>query len=314
MLSRRAFFVGAASVGALSVVGCNPAAPAVHTASKTRAVRALKAVVGGVAHVDGAGVKLWKQLGHRGLAMLDPFLMLDRFRSDVEDDFVRGFPEHPHRGFETVSIVLDGHVLHKDSVGNSGDITGGGLQWMTAGRGIVHSEMLAAGTSGVLSGYQLWINLPSTSKMTKPRYQDTAPSSVPTTTVADAEVRVLAGAVSNGTVRVRGPIDSVVTQPLLLDVRLPPRGKFVVDVDADDNAFVVVADGSIDGVDGDSVGVYGAGDVVEFAAGDRGARALLFAARPIGEPVARRGPFVMNTAAELDQAFADYRSGRLVGG
>lgn len=296
-------------------LACDPrAAPAVHTASRTRSARALRAVVPGISHVDGAGVKLFKQLGHRGLSMLDPFLMLDRFRSNVAADFVRGFPDHPHRGFETVSIVLDGHVRHGDSVGNRGDIAGGGLQWMTAGRGIIHQEMLAASSeTGWLSGYQLWTNLPAAHKMIAPRYQDLTASAVPSTSIADARARVLAGKLG----ATRGPVDGVFVRPTLLDVSLDAGARFVCDVDAGHNAFCVVVDGAIDVggavVDGDALGVFDRGDVVDVHAA-RASRFLLFAAAPIGEPVARRGPFVMNTDAELDDAVADYRAGRLLDG
>lgn len=311
-MQRRRFLI---SAGASSLVlACDPRAAAVHTTSKTLVARGLRAVVGGVAHTDGAGVKLTKLLGHRQLAMLDPFLMLDRFRSSVAADFERGFPDHPHRGFETVSIVLDGHVRHADSVGNRGDIVGGGVQWMTAGKGIVHSEMLAAGDqSGELWGYQLWINLPKAQKMTAPRYQDLQAVDIPVITEGDARVRVLAGRVGE----VRGPIDGVAAAPALLDVSLEPGARFSHPLPAGHTAFVVVASGGLDVggrvvADG-ALGVFGAGDRVEVSAVGA-TRALLFAAAPIGEPVARRGPFVMNTEGELDQAYADYRSGRLVGG
>ena len=310
MPTRRRVLVGGAALAAAA-----PLAPAIACASKTRSARALTNVVDASPHVDGAGVKLAKLLGTRSLPMLDPFLMLDRFKSNDPRDYERGFPNHPHRGFETVSIVLDGHVVHGDSVGNRGDIAGGGVQWMTAGRGIVHSEMLrGADGTNALWGYQLWVNLPARLKMTKPRYQDVAAGSIATTSVGDARVRVLAGRV--------GPVDGAVrgveTAPTLLDAALERGARFVHAIPAAQTGFLVVAQGAIDVggrplADG-QLGVLGAGDAIDVVATAPATRVLMFAGTPIGEPVARRGPFVMNTDAELRQAYDDYRSGRLVDG
>jgi redox-sensitive bicupin YhaK (pirin superfamily) len=306
LISRRTVLVGAASVAALAGAGV-----AVRTSSKSRTVRNVANVVDGRVVREGAGVLVRRQIGAQP-SFVDPFLLLDEFKSTNRDDFIRGFPWHPHRGFETVTIMIDGVVEHGDSVGNSGSITGGGVQWMTAGHGIVHQEMpdfAPSTTSPRLWGYQLWVNLPSTLKMTKPRYQDHAASDVPSLDVDDARVRVLAGAMGSA----RGPVDGIAVDPLLLDVTLA-GGSFRRDIAPDHAVFVQVLDGSLD-VGGTRVGdrglaILGNGDVVDV----RGSgRCLLAAARAIGEPVARRGPFVMNTEAELQQAFDDYRQGRLTG-
>jgi hypothetical protein len=302
---------GAFALGATAALGAF-----VHTTRRGVVVREVERVVPSSPHVDGAGVKLNKILGGRALPLLDPFLMLDEFKSDRPADFVAGFPTHPHRGFETVTIVLSGEVAHEDSVGNHGVIAGGGVQWMTAGRGILHSEMPAVSTpGGLLHGYQLWVNLPAAHKMTRPRYQDLSGSAFSTVAVDDARVRVLAGRVGN----TRGPVDGIVTAPLVLDATLGERARLRHDVDAGHAVAVYVVDGAV--VVGERRAAVGQGRIAVLSPGravdvvaTQPSRLLVLAARPISEPVARRGPFVMNTAAELDQAVADYRSGRLAGG
>lgn len=310
-LTRRHLLRATAATAPLVMGGCF-----VRTESRTTDQRLVTAVVSGTAHTDGAGVKLNKLMGSRKLPMLDPFLMLDEFHSANRADFIKGFPSHPHRGFETVSIMLDGAITHKDSVGNAGTITGGGLQWMTAGRGIVHSEMPdASPASGELWGYQLWINLPARLKMTRPRYQDLDASSFRTEDLDDAQARVLAGKVGNTT----GAVDGIATDPTLLDVKLERGARFRHKIPRSHNAFAYVVSGKTrvgpryQPVSAGELAVFGVGDAVSFEASSD-SRLLVFAAAPIGEPVARRGPFVMNTEAELQQAFADYRSGRLTGG
>lgn len=307
--SRRTFLRSTGSLAlATAFTSCTP--------PRSRVVRGVSEIVRGVAHRDGAGVALTKMLGHRALPMLDPFLMLDEFHSSDPKDFEAGFPTHPHRGFETVSIVLDGHVVHEDNVGNRGDISAGGVQWMTAGKGILHSEMPRASSStGALWGYQLWVNLPSKDKMTRPRYQDMAASTFDTVTVDDATVRVLAGRVRN----TAGPIDGIATKPLLLDVSLDAGARFRHDVAGTHTAFVHVVSGEVAfgdeprGVPAQHIAVLSRGDTL-VATARAASRLLVFAGTPIGEPVARRGPFVMNTEEELRQAFEDYRSGRLTEG
>jgi redox-sensitive bicupin YhaK (pirin superfamily) len=307
--SRRRFL---ASTGSLLVssafVSCTP--------PRSRVVREVRDVIAGVAHKDGAGVALTKMLGHRALPMLDPFLMLDEFHSNDPQDFIAGFPTHPHRGFETVTIMFDGHVLHEDSVGNKGDISGGGVQWMTAGKGILHSEMPRASSStGELWGYQLWVNLPAREKMVRPRYQDLSGAAFETVSVDDARVRVLAGRVGTTV----GAIDGVATKPTLLDVTLEKGARLRHDIPGTHTAFLHVATGAVRV--GERRREVAAGHIVVLDRGDalvvegaEASRLLVFAGTPLGEPVARRGPFVMNTDEEIQQAFDDYRSGRLTEG
>lgn len=265
---------------------------------------------------DGAGVRLRRALGSGALAMLDPFLLLDEMHSDRVEDYAPGFPTHPHRGFETVTYVIEGAVDHRDSLGNHGHLAGGSAQWMTAGHGIVHSEMPThAPDSTRLWGLQLWVNLPASQKMCRPRYQDIGPERVPDVRADDALVRVVAGEVAG----VRGPVEGIVTAPEMIDVTLPPKGRLSHPVAATHNAFAYVLEGAVTmgpsgrTVSQGSVAILGAGSHVAMRT-DGGARLLFFAARPIGEPVARSGPFVMNTEEELQQAWDDYRSGRLVQG
>jgi redox-sensitive bicupin YhaK (pirin superfamily) len=310
-LSRRALLAGSVALCAAGGFGAF-----VQTARRSRVVREVVSVVPSSPHVDGAGVQLRKILGGRALPLLDPFLMLDEFKSDRPEDYVAGFPTHPHRGFETVTIMLAGEVAHQDSVGNQGIIAGGGVQWMTAGRGILHSEMPTTKTSGgLLHGYQLWVNLPARQKMTSPRYQEFSRDAFPWIDVDESQVRVLAGRLN----RVRGPIEGVATAPLVLDATLGARGRLRHDIEPEHAAAIYVVAGAVAvGEAGTSVAqghlaVLSSGDVADIRASS-GSRVLLLAGRPLREPVARRGPFVMNTAAELDRAVADYRSGRLVGG
>lgn len=248
--------------------------------------------------------------------MLDPFLLLDEFHSDRPDDYAAGFPSHPHRGFETVTYMLEGAMEHKDSVGNSGRLRPGSAQWMTAGHGIVHSEMPKQ-ERGLMWGYQLWVNLPRARKHIKPRYQDIAPDRIPELDRDGARVRVVAGEVFGAT----GPINGIDVEPLFLDVTVVKGVRFEVPLPRGHNAFAFVTDGAVRL--GPSRTEVRAGQLAVFADnGDRltancdagSGRMLVLAGRPIGEPVARGGPFVMNTQDEIRQAWDDYRSGRLVDG
>jgi redox-sensitive bicupin YhaK (pirin superfamily) len=285
---------------------------ACHTTRKSASGRVITQVIEGEAPEDGAGVRLRKMLGGKALRMLDPFLMLDEFKSDDPRDYQAGFPSHPHRGFETVTLMIDGSVAHADSVGNKGEIHGGGVQWMTAGKGIVHSEMPkgAAGTR-VNWGYQLWINLPAKLKMQQPRYQELAAHDFTTVDVDGAQARVLIGSLAAH----KGPIDQVATQPLVVDARIPAGGRFRARIPVGHACFVQLVDGACSlgetVLTSRALGVTAMGGDELDVRTDGGARVFVFAAAPIGEPVARRGPFVMNTDAEIEQAFADYRSGRL---
>jgi redox-sensitive bicupin YhaK (pirin superfamily) len=242
--------------------------------------------------------------------MLDPFLLLDEIHSTNPADYAAGFPQHPHRGFETVSYVLRGGFRHRDSVGNHGLIADGGAQWMTAGRGIIHEEMPVQTQGTELWGLQLWVNLPAARKLIRPRYQDMAPAAVAELDVADARVRLVAGRIGAR----RGPIDGIDIQPTLLDATLPAGAQFRHPLVGGETAFVYVLDGEV-GIGATQLragqlGVLGLGDLI-VASSQPGGRFLLVAGTPIREPVARRGPFVMNTEDELRQAFADYQAGTL---
>jgi redox-sensitive bicupin YhaK (pirin superfamily) len=273
-------------------------------------VRPVTKVVRGIPANDGAGVKLTRVIGSPLLDAVDPFLLLDEIRSDDGADYIGGFPEHPHRGFETVTYVLAGRMRHGDNKGNRGLLTPGSVQWMTAGRGIIHSEMPEQ-QDGLMWGFQLWVNLPARNKMMAPRYQDIEPGRVPEVTLGGgAKVRVLAGAFNGA----QGPVANIVTDPLLLDVALPGATEVDVPVPAGHHVFTYVFDGEAaigepaTRVARAHIAVLGAGDVVRLAGGP--ARVLLAAGRPLREPVARYGPFVMNTPDEIRQAIDDYQSGR----
>jgi redox-sensitive bicupin YhaK (pirin superfamily) len=277
--------------------------------------RAIVRIVRGQATRDGAGVELTRVIGQPDLDMLDPFLLLDAFRSDRPEQYIAGFPPHPHRGFETVTYLLAGRLRHKDSAGHEGVIEAGGIQWMTAGRGIVHSEMPEQ-ENGLLEGFQLWINLPAAHKMDAPVYREHAADGIPEERRSGSLLRVLAGTTSRGT---RGAITQPLTEPLYLDVRLDGDGRFIEALPATHNAFVYVIEGvvRVPGEDGpvelarDQLGVFGQGRQVQLQAGGDNARLLLIAGRPLKEPVARGGPFVMNTRAEITQAYRDYEQGRM---
>jgi len=273
--------------------------------------RAVLRVVRAQPTSDGAGVRLNRAMGTSLLPMLDPFLMLDEFRSDDPNDYIAGFPSHPHRGFETVSYMLAGSLEHKDSVGNTGLLRAGSIQWMTAGRGIIHSEMPKQ-ENGLMWGFQLWVNLPASDKMVAPRYQDIAPELVPEVRAGDAKVRVLAGEASGAT----GPITGIVTSPLMLDVTIPAGGTFQQALPATHNAFLYVFEGAVlagpkaERVRLQELAVLGPGETFR-ARSEEGGRFLLLAAKPLGEPVARYGPFVMNTEKEIRQAMLDFQGGKL---
>jgi quercetin 2,3-dioxygenase len=303
----------ALGVPAAALAACRIEAPRAAAGGPARP-REVANLVDAQPTVEGAGVRLRRALGSRLLPMLDPFLLLDEIHSENPDDYLPGFPTHPHRGFETVTYVLDGAMEHRDSMGNHGHLGPGSAQWMTAGHGIVHSEMPQQ-EKGRMWGFQLWVNLPAANKMVRPRYQDIAPGRVVETMVDDAAVRLVAGEVDGK----RGPVEGIVTAPEMLDVSLPPRGSMSRALPATHTAFVYVVEGSVE-VGGARTAV-GAGQLAVLGPGDRlalrsaaGGRLLCFAGRPIGEPVARYGPFVMNTDEEIRQAVDDYRSGRLVGG
>jgi len=280
------------------------------------ALRRVDKLVPGTATSDGAGVRLRRTIGGPGQPNLDPFLLLDEFASDDSADYIAGFPDHPHRGFETVTYMLDGRMRHQDSTGEGGSLGPGGVQWMTAGRGLVHSEMPEQ-EQGLMRGFQLWVNLPAADKMCAPRYQNLEPEQIPELEREDgARVRVIAGAVDG----VAGPVDGISVDPLYLDLTLPEGGATELAVAAGHTAFAYAVDGEVEVVadDGAAPGrvapavlaVLSDGDALRLGAPRGAVRALVIAGRPIGEPIARYGPFVMNTREEILQAFADYQAGR----
>jgi len=249
---------------------------------------------------------------------LDPFLMLDEFYSDNPDDYLAGFPSHPHRGFETITYMLEGHMRHEDSLGNRGDLGPGDVQWMTAARGIIHSEMPQQ-TQGRMRGFQLWVNLPAKDKMKPASYRDIPASEIPILNLdGGGEARVVCGSLRQAQSRAAGPARARSSVSLYADVRLPAGGLFFAPVEANDNAFLYLYEGSASVGEEEkplaerAAGVLGLGESIRVRAGVGGSRFLLLAGNPIGEPIVQYGPFVMNSRAEIDQAIADYQSGRLV--
>jgi redox-sensitive bicupin YhaK (pirin superfamily) len=279
--------------------------------------RSLAAVIESVPASDGAGVKLRRSLGQADHLRHDPFLMLDEFFSDNPDDYLAGFPAHPHRGFETVTYMLDGRMRHEDSRGNRGDLGPGDVQWMTAARGIIHSEMPQQ-AAGRMRGFQLWLNLPASHKMNPAAYRDIPAAAIPAVEPANGvRVKVIAGTVELGGEAVAGPAPAGPTEPLFLDLHLAPGTAFTVPLQAGHAAFLYLYEGSARiGSDGGALphraaGLLSDGEDVQVAAGPDGARLLVLAARPIREPIVQYGPFVMNTRAEIEQAIRDYQQGRL---
>jgi len=276
-------------------------------------VRELSTTTAGLPATDGAGVKMTRIIGTHELNVLDPFLLLDAFESDQPDDYIGGFPSHPHRGFETVTYLLAGRMRHKDNAGNEGVIQPGGVQWMTAGKGIVHSEMPEQ-EDGLLMGFQLWVNLPASAKMSNPGYQEFPPSDVPLEQRNNGStIRVISGTTSEGT---KGPIENNFVDPTYMDVTLPADQNFEQKVGSGDNAFIFVIRGELQVGDGQkplgqrTLGILGEGDLVTVTAINQQARFLLVAGQPLNEPIARGGPFVMNTRQEVQQAFEDYQNGQ----
>ena len=282
-------------------------------------IRSLDRIIPSIPVSDGAGVKLRRSLGQSPFLRLDPFLMLDEFASDNPDDYIAGFPPHPHRGFETVTYMLAGDFEHQDHLGHKGHLRAGGAQWMTAGRGIIHSEMPLQ-DKGRLHGFQFWINLPAKEKMKPTAYLDIQPEEIPTVVIPGGEVRVVAGTLDGADGgNIAGPIQGISTAPLFLDVRLGAGGHFAQGVADGHTAFLYPYAGSLSVGTDDAgkvlqarqAGVLSAGEHIEVTAGPEGASFLLLAAKPLGEPVVQYGPFVMNTREEIEQAIADYQAGEL---
>ena len=275
-------------------------------------IRELQSLSSGIPATDGDGVKMTRVIGTPELNMLDPFLLLDAFETDQANEYIGGFPDHPHRGFETVTYLLAGRMRHKDNAGHEGVIEAGGVQWMTAGKGIIHSEMPEQ-KDGLLQGFQLWINLPAKDKMQTPAYQEFPANEIAVERQANgAEVRVIAGSTNNG---ISGPVINHYVNPLYMDISLPKNQVFKQTVNADDNAFIFVLDGELSvgnamqKIARRQIGILDKGDQIVVSA-NKHCRFLLAAARPLNEPVARGGPFVMNTKAEIIQAFEDFQNNR----
>ncbi|MDH3209996.1 MAG: pirin family protein [Burkholderiaceae bacterium] len=276
--------------------------------------RSIERVVAGMPTSDGAGVKLTRVLTQPLQTRLDPFLMLDAFGTDNPDDYIGGFPNHPHRGFETVTYMISGRMRHRDSAGHEGLLSNGGVQWMTAGHGIIHSE-LPEQEAGRMEGFQLWLNLPAKDKMCPPWYRDIQTGDIPEVRVAGVTARVIAG----NTHGVAGAMRREGTHPLYLDLHFDAGASFSQKLPAEHNAFVYVYRGELD-IAGVSLpaqrmailaNASGADGVVLKASGNTPARALLIAGQPLGEPIVQHGPFVMNTDAEIAAAVDDYRTGKL---
>jgi redox-sensitive bicupin YhaK (pirin superfamily) len=276
--------------------------------------RGVVRVVRGMPTSDGAGVKLRRVIGQPELPELDPFLMLDEFGTDSPNDYIAGFPEHPHRGFETVTYMLDGRMRHRDNHGHEGVLVPGSVQWMTAGRGIVHSEMPEQ-QEGRMRGFQLWLNLPARDKMTEPKYQEFGPGTIPLATPgAGVSVKVIAGEVG----AVKGPISQPATDPTYLDVALNAGAQYVHGLPGQHAAFMYVYEGSVRVADGATASVVKTGELAVLSEGTEvrltgdsndTSRVILVAGRPLHEPVARYGPFVMNTREQLVQAVEDFQKG-----
>ncbi|MEW6133160.1 MAG: pirin family protein [Pseudomonadota bacterium] len=274
-------------------------------------IRPVEKLVRAAEVTEGAGVTVHRTIGTPAVRNLDPFLLLDHFGSSNPDEYIAGFPPHPHRGFITFTYMLDGHMEHEDSMGNRGDLRSGGAQWMKAASGVIHSEMPRQ-TDGLMRGFQLWVNLPAAEKMSDPAYQEFSPEAIPQVQQGAVKVRLLAGEYA-GT---RGVIDDPNTDMHYLDVALAPGPGFSLPLASDYAAFIYVYEGSAAAAGTDlqphALAVLGAGDEIRVLAGPNGARFICVAGRPIGEEVVQHGPFVMNTRAEIELAFREYQSGQLV--
>ena len=262
---------------------------------------------------EGAGVSVYRTIGSPALKNLDPFLLLDHFSSNDPDDYIAGFPDHPHRGFITLTYMLDGHMLHQDSMGNKGDLIAGGAQWMKAANGVIHSEMPQQ-VEGLMRGFQLWINLPAAEKMTSPEYQEYSPRSIPVVESNDMRVKIICGEYTN----TKGLITDSITQLQYFDVRLIENQQFSHILDQRFNSFIYLFEGEAEysgaHYSEHTMLVLGEGDIIQLRAVNAACRFILVAGLPIGQPIVQHGPFVMNTKDEIEQAIDDYRNGTLVSG
>lgn len=275
------------------------------------AIRPIQQLIRAQAVREGAGVTVHRSIGTQSLRHLDPFLMLDHFGSDNPNEYIAGFPAHPHRGFITFTYMLDGQMEHRDSMGNRGELDSGGVQWMKASSGVIHSEMPRQ-VDGLLRGFQLWINLPAAEKMSDPAYQEFPANKIPEVETASIKVRVLAGEYQGQA----GVIKDPNTQVCYLDVRLEAQARFELAVPKEHQGFIYVFEGSATSqshaLPQHSLAVLGQGDAVAVTAGEKGTRFILVMGKPLGEPIVQYGPFVMNTREEIGQAMADYQNNQLV--
>ena len=268
----------------------------------------IKSVYRGVKTSDGAGVSLTRIIGSPDINMFDPFLLLDEFGSDNPNDYIGGFPPHPHRGFETITYMINGNFRHQDSAGNEGYLTDGGVQWMTAGKGVVHSEMPEQ-KEGLVRGFQLWLNLPKSKKMIDPHYHDIQAKEIPVVNIDGGIVKVISGEFGG----VSGP-GKPHTGVKYLDIQKKKKGIFSLPIEKLWNSFIYVYEGSIRSgllIEKGSLGILDVNDIFECEVVEENTKLLIISGEPIGEPVERGGPFVMNTRAEIMQAFEDYQSGKL---
>ena len=278
-------------------------------------LRSLKQIIPALETSDGAGVRIKRSIGQQQNIRLDPFLMLDEFGSAEAADYIAGFPSHPHRGFETVTYMIEGHMLHEDHLGNRGDLRNGGVQWMTAGRGIIHSEMPQQ-EEGVMRGFQLWLNLPAAEKMTEAGYRDIQPEEIPEIVFEGGKVKLIAGNMEIEGQLHEGSVADRSTQPIYADIHLESGASVTLPVPEGHNAMLYLYEGTASLVDNalqrSAANILGDnGDRIALTAGESGARLLLIAGKPLGEPVVQYGPFVMNTQEEIEQTLRDYRDGRL---
>lgn len=312
MFTRRQILeAGTVATAATLVLGTACSSSAKTALVSTPRDRAVTQVLAGIATMDGAGVRLTRVIGQPALRHLDPFLMLDRFHSDDPSAYIAGFPDHPHRGFETVTVMLNGRMRHKDSKGNSGLIKDGGVQWMTAGRGIVHSETPEQ-TAGLMSGFQLWLNLPAKEKMRAQEYQDLQREAMRHLSLGNgSEAHIISGKVLD----VTGPVATRTTEPILLTAELADEKPLELALPLAHTSFVFVHTGVArigeQRVQAGSIALLSEGDRLRISADGVRTGVLVAAAKPLREPIAQRGPFVMNTDAEIQKAFADYRDGTL---
>ena len=285
------------------------------TISKTER-RKIEEVLVAQSASDGDGVRLKRVFGGGNLARFDPFLMLDEFGSNDPGDYIGGFPSHPHRGFETVTYMLEGHMEHRDHMGNVGQLMAGDVQWMKAGSGVIHSEMPKQ-VEGRMRGFQLWVNLPASEKMTSASYTELAAASIPHYEIGGIHVKAIAGGLTLNGVSVSGPIAGLATEPGYLDIAVGPAQALLVDVPEGHTALVYVYEGALQ-IGSDSYSIK-AGNLARLSLTgelvietDADTRLLVISGKPIGEPIVQRGPFVMNTADEIHQAIRDYTDGKLV--